>query len=168
LISGSLFMRRFTFGMVVIGDGVATTAAQAQIYPNRPIRILVPFAAGGAVDVLARLIGAKLADGLGQTVIIETGLAPAAISHPTCSQNRRPTATPSSLQQEAVKVLNLPDVIEHLRAGGNENVGSTPEEFEARFKADTASSRKSSKTPRFRSRTRCEVSTGCSPADRVC
>ncbi len=47
------------------------SSALAQTYPNRPIRILVPFAAGGAVDVLARLIGAKLADGLGQTVIIE-------------------------------------------------------------------------------------------------
>jgi tripartite-type tricarboxylate transporter receptor subunit TctC len=50
---------------------VAASPALAQPYPNRPIRMLVPFAAGGAVDVLARLLGAKLADGLGQTVIIE-------------------------------------------------------------------------------------------------
>ncbi len=40
------------------------------------------------------------------------------------------------LQQEAAKVLKLPDVMERLRTGGNEGVGSTPEEFEARFKAD--------------------------------
>jgi len=57
-------------GLVFIGTLLAASAS-AQPYPNRPIRILVPFAAGGAVDVLTRLLGAKLADGLGQTVIIE-------------------------------------------------------------------------------------------------
>jgi tripartite-type tricarboxylate transporter receptor subunit TctC len=46
-------------------------SAQAQSYPARPVRVLVPFAAGGAVDTLARLIGAKLGEQLGQTVIIE-------------------------------------------------------------------------------------------------
>ena len=45
--------------------------AMAQTYPNRPIRLIVPFAAGGAVDVLARLLGAKLADQLGQPIIVE-------------------------------------------------------------------------------------------------
>ena len=37
-------------------------ARQAQSYPNRAIRIMVPFAAGGAVDTLARLIGTKLSE----------------------------------------------------------------------------------------------------------
>jgi tripartite-type tricarboxylate transporter receptor subunit TctC len=46
-------------------------SAFAQNYPNRPIRVLVPFAAGGAVDTLARLIGQKMSEGLGQPVIIE-------------------------------------------------------------------------------------------------
>ena len=50
---------------------VAAGPALAQSYPTRPIRILVPFAAGGAVDTLARLIGAKLSEGIGQSVIIE-------------------------------------------------------------------------------------------------
>jgi tripartite-type tricarboxylate transporter receptor subunit TctC len=45
--------------------------AQAQNYPNRPIRLISPFAAGGANDVLARALGAKLADRLGGSVIIE-------------------------------------------------------------------------------------------------
>ena len=53
-----------------------------------------------------------------------------------------PAGTPREivlrLQAEAAKVLQMPDVIERLRAGGNEGVGSSPEEFEARFKADIA------------------------------
>jgi len=51
-----------------------------------------------------------------------------------------PAGTPREivqrLHQEAVKILKLPDVLERLRAGGNEPVGSTPEEFDARVKAD--------------------------------
>src|SRR5882757_1820336 len=50
---------------------LTTGSAFAQNYPNRPIRVLVPFAAGGAVDTLARLVGQKLSEGLGQPVIIE-------------------------------------------------------------------------------------------------
>ena len=51
-----------------------------------------------------------------------------------------PAGTPREavvrLQQEIVKVLKLPDVIERLRAGGNEGIGSLPEEFDTRFRAD--------------------------------
>jgi tripartite-type tricarboxylate transporter receptor subunit TctC len=49
---------------------LAPTQAQAQTYPSRPIRIIVPFPAGGPIDVMARLIGQKLSTGLG-TIIIE-------------------------------------------------------------------------------------------------
>jgi tripartite-type tricarboxylate transporter receptor subunit TctC len=50
----------------------ALPAANAQTaYPNKPIRMVVPFAAGGATDVLARVIGQKMAAGLGQPVIID-------------------------------------------------------------------------------------------------
>ena len=50
---------------------LATGSALAQSYPNRPIRVLVPFAAGGAVDTLARIVGQKLSESIGQPVIIE-------------------------------------------------------------------------------------------------
>jgi tripartite-type tricarboxylate transporter receptor subunit TctC len=51
-----------------------------------------------------------------------------------------PAGTPKDivvrLQQETAKVLKLPEVMERLRAGGNEGIGSTPEEFDRVFRGD--------------------------------
>jgi tripartite-type tricarboxylate transporter receptor subunit TctC len=46
-------------------------AANAESYPTRPIRIVVPAAAGGITDILARIAGQKLGEGLGQQVIVD-------------------------------------------------------------------------------------------------
>ncbi len=51
--------------------GLWCTFASAQEYPSRTIRIIVPFSAGGAVDIVARLIAQKLSDDWGKTVIVE-------------------------------------------------------------------------------------------------
>ena len=47
------------------------SAAHAQPYPSKPIRIIVPYAAGGTSDILARQIGPKLTDAWSQPVIVE-------------------------------------------------------------------------------------------------
>jgi tripartite-type tricarboxylate transporter receptor subunit TctC len=68
-------------GSIVIGLGAAAfgcallwlggAPASAQGFPARPVRIIVPFAAGGAVDDLARLIGARLGAAFRQPVVVE-------------------------------------------------------------------------------------------------
>ncbi len=50
---------------------VAPLTAYAQQWPNRPIRMIVPFAAGGSTDVAARLVGEHLSRSLGQQVYVE-------------------------------------------------------------------------------------------------
>jgi tripartite-type tricarboxylate transporter receptor subunit TctC len=50
---------------------LANTAAAQDAWPNRPIRMVVPLPAGASVDVIGRLIAAKLGERLGQTVVIE-------------------------------------------------------------------------------------------------
>lgn len=60
---------------IALAGALTTNGAAAQDpaanFPNRPIRIVVPYAAGGGIDILARLIGQKMSEGLGQPVIIE-------------------------------------------------------------------------------------------------
>src|SRR4051794_12834131 len=50
---------------------VCASAAAAQDYPNRPITLVVPYAAGGGNDVMARIVGEKMSKMLGQQVVIE-------------------------------------------------------------------------------------------------
>ena len=50
---------------------LAASLAQAQAWPSRPVKLVVPFSPGGFTDVVARILGQKLTESLGQPVIIE-------------------------------------------------------------------------------------------------
>ena len=58
------------FAGLVIGF-VATASAWGQAYPAKPVRIVVPFTAGSATDILARTVGQKLSEQWGQPVVID-------------------------------------------------------------------------------------------------
>lgn len=60
--------------MTLFGAALALAlplAAGAQTYPERPVRVMHGFAAGGNADVVARLVGAEMAKGLGQPIVVE-------------------------------------------------------------------------------------------------
>lgn len=62
----------FKFTATVLATLALCGAAQAQgSYPNKPIRLLVPFAAGGTTDLIARVIAEPLSRELGQSVVVE-------------------------------------------------------------------------------------------------
>ena len=64
-------MKAFRPTTVVLALGLAAGSALAQTWPSQPIKIVVGYPAGGASDVAARIVGQKLAERLGQAVVIE-------------------------------------------------------------------------------------------------
>ena len=56
---------------VVIASMLAAFAAHAQVYPAKPLRLIVPYPAGGGTDFFARAVGAQLSVQLGQPVVVE-------------------------------------------------------------------------------------------------
>lgn len=63
--------RRHTWRMVWAALVLAATGAQAQEWPTRPVRIVVPYPAGGAVDIVTRALADKLATQWGQPVVVD-------------------------------------------------------------------------------------------------
>jgi tripartite-type tricarboxylate transporter receptor subunit TctC len=72
LFCGAMLARFISFGAAAAALALlCAPVVQAQGYPARPLRVVVPYAAGGSTDVLARIIGQKLTEALGQPVVVD-------------------------------------------------------------------------------------------------
>jgi tripartite-type tricarboxylate transporter receptor subunit TctC len=98
-------------------------SAWAQAYPTRPVRIMVGFAAGGATDIVARIMGQWLSERLGQQFVVEnrpgaaTNLATEAAksgARSNCSPHAA-TAAPEAMM--LVNGFTIPQMVELIRAG---------------------------------------------------
>jgi tripartite-type tricarboxylate transporter receptor subunit TctC len=64
-------VKKIVIAFAAVASLAFGAAAVAQDYPNRPIKMVVPFPPGGPTDIVARLLASEMSKGLGQTVIIE-------------------------------------------------------------------------------------------------
>jgi tripartite-type tricarboxylate transporter receptor subunit TctC len=90
-----MVMRKLILAAASAASMIATwaTIACAQTYPSRTVNIVVPIAAGGAVDTTARIFAEQLQVKLGQPFVVETAPAPARPSAQATSPRPRPTDT---------------------------------------------------------------------------
>lgn len=69
--SASMALPSRRSALAILLSALASDAAHAQLWPVKPLRLVVGYAAGGATDVIARVVGQKLGEALGQTVVVE-------------------------------------------------------------------------------------------------
>ena len=69
-LEGGEILKRFIFALFS-ATSLFAIACVAQTFPSKPIRLLVPFPPGGSVDLVARLVGPKLSESLGQQIVID-------------------------------------------------------------------------------------------------
>lgn len=63
--------RVFLLAFLAVAVSLHSGATSAQTYPNKPLRWIVPFPAGGPADILARIVGERLSENLGQPIVID-------------------------------------------------------------------------------------------------
>ena len=98
---------------VVVGLALAmlSGAAFAQSYPDHPVKVVVPYPAGGGTDTVARAISQRLAEKWNQPVVVENRPAPVLPSEPILWQRPRRMATrccsPTALRSSSIRTSTI-------------------------------------------------------------
>src|SRR5262245_56648371 len=153
-------LRALAFIAALFSPLAATGDSWAQSYPTRPVRLVVPFGAGGLTDVIARIVAQKLSEIWGQQVYTEnipgaggnTGVATVArapadgytilvvstgfMVNP--SMYAKVPYDPDYWRGDIAKAVATSDVKERLETLGFAPVANTPDEFGARIKLEIA------------------------------
>ena len=106
---------------------LAISFAAEMPYPQRPVRVVVPFGPGGSPDVLARALGAQLEAQLGKTFIIDNRAGANGIIGAEIVARAAP---------DGYTVMHTPRMREILDASGFVAVANTPDEFRAFVRAE--------------------------------
>ena len=81
--------------LLVLTAALAVPAvALAQAYPTKPVRLIVPYAAGGGTDFFARTVAGKLGEQLGQTIVVDNKPGAATIIGGDAAAKAAPDGTP--------------------------------------------------------------------------
>ena len=85
-------MQRISSCVFVVSSLLAAISPAMAAFPERAITLVVPFAAGGPTDALARLLGQRMSEVIKQPIIIEKSVAQAACWAPSARPRRHQTA----------------------------------------------------------------------------
>src|SRR5436189_52278 len=70
-VHGRTTMKKWIARCITVGCALTASVLQAQTWPQRPVKVIVPFTAGGNTDTQARIISERLSGALGQQFIVE-------------------------------------------------------------------------------------------------
>jgi len=148
--------------LLAVAITAASVPSYSQLYPARPLRIIVPNAPGSSGDIVARLIASPLAERLGQPVIVDNRAGAGTMIGGEAVARAAPdgyTLVPgyesvqwlgllapagvsreivARLYKESLSVLRSPAITERLTKDGADVVASAPEEFGAYIRSETA------------------------------
>ena len=64
-------MKRFLKSLIAISALALANGVAAQPYPNRPVKVIIPFPPGGTLDIVGRMLAQKLGESMGQQFVVE-------------------------------------------------------------------------------------------------
>ena len=118
-------MKKLIATAFACATGLAATGALAQAFPSKPLKLVIPFAAGGGNDIVARVVAARLGQGFNQPMVVENRpgangfIAPRAVADaPADGRPRRVCAVGGQRgPQERVRAARRRLVVEPVERG---------------------------------------------------